>query len=293
MTRPALDPDALRVGVSVSEPAEADLVGLGLSEMHVRHAFIETMRHLLACGWLVAYGGDFRKDGYTEALFDLVRTYNPHEISGPDRVLSYLAWPLWLDLTPADRAEIANIATLIEVPAPDGAPDRLPPIKERKPADLLWNSLALGAMREQMTANIDARLVLGGRLFGQQGIYPGVLEEAALALQRRVPLFVAGGFGGCGRAIAEALAGSDQPELTIDYQLEHTPRYRELLEAAKEIERDPDFPALGKTFASVGFGGLRNGLSEDENQRQAGTNDVDEIIALALRGLRQIATVTS
>src|SRR6266481_200421 len=97
------------VGLSISEPEEDELVQLGLSEMHVRHAFIEVVRHLLARGWAVAYGGDLRAAGYTEALFDLVRTYDLAGVPGPDRVLSYLAWPIWLDVTAAQRAELANI----------------------------------------------------------------------------------------------------------------------------------------------------------------------------------------
>src|SRR6478735_8072282 len=105
----ALGRTDLVIGVSVSEPSEAELISLGLSELHVRHAFIEICRHVLAKGWSVAYGGDLRAAGYTETMFDLARTYDRKELAGPERVLSYLAWPLWLDLSAKDRADLKNV----------------------------------------------------------------------------------------------------------------------------------------------------------------------------------------
>ena len=44
----------LIVGISVSEPTDEELINLGLSELHLRHAFTETVRHVLAAGWSVA-----------------------------------------------------------------------------------------------------------------------------------------------------------------------------------------------------------------------------------------------
>jgi hypothetical protein len=280
------------VGLSVSEPDADELVRLGLSEMHIRHAFIEIVRHILAQGWTVAYGGDLRAAGYTEALFDLVRTYDPAHLSGPDRVLTYLAWPLWLDVTDAQRAELANVATIKQVARPDGAPATLPVLTKRQPDDLLWNSLALTKMRVLMNSEIGARIVLGGRVYGQQGLYPGVAEEAALALQSGVPLYVAGSFGGCGRLVVSSNSGLGPPiELSVEYQLEHTPRYAELLDAATSAGRPPSFSNMIDTFTAAGADGFNNGLADHENGRLFATDDVDEIIALILRGLRHVTTL--
>ena len=276
------------MGISISEPDADELVRLGLSQMHVRHAFIEIARHILARGWGVAYGGDFRTAGYTEALIDLVRTYSRAELPGPDRVLTYLAWPIWRGLTAADRAGLANIATIREVAAPGGAPATLPVIADRQPGDLLWNSLALSKMRAQMNSEIGARVVLGGRLSGQQGLYPGVAEEAALALRSGVPLYVLGGFGGGGGLVASALAGSRPGELSVDYQLKHTLRYAELLEAANSAGQAPSFSDMVDTFVTAGADGLNNGLSAQDNRLLFTADDVDEIIPLMLRGLRNV-----
>ena len=279
----------LLVGISVSEPADQELINLGLSELHLRHAFTEAVRHILAAGWSVAYGGDFRSRGYTAALIDLVRTYEPTVCSGPEHFTCYLAWPLWTELSPAARAELANIVTTVQVSAPDGAPPFLASVPDRGPSERWWNALALTAMRKRMMRDVGALLVVGGRVFGQQGFYPGVLEEAALALASEVPLYVAGGFGGCGRLLGRVLDGERPVELSIDYQREHTRWYADLLAGAENAGEAPDFAHLVAEFSSTGLRGLNNGLDTSDNRRLLETDDVDELIALTLRGLFRLS----
>ena len=279
----------LLVGLSVSEPDRRELVRLGLDKIHVNHAFVEIARHILAHGWSIAYGGDLRRSGYTEALFDLVRTYNRADLPGPDRVYSYLSWPNWGELLASQRADLVNVATIKEVAPPEGAPESLPADAERGPADLLWNSLALSRMRAQMDSDIGARVILGGRVSGQQGLYPGVAEEAVLALRSGTPLYVAGGFGGCARLVASALGGARPAEMSLEYQLKYTPRYPELLAAAYASGQEPKFAELLDTFNGAGVEGLQNGLGESENQRLMQSDDVDEIVGLVVHGLRRIS----
>lgn len=288
----AVSSSKLLVGVSVSEPSEDELIPLGLSELHIRHAFIEIVRHILAADWSVAYGGDLRPRGYTQALIDLVRTYERTTLSGPEHVTCYLAWPGWMDLTDADRAELANIASVVRVPAPSDAPGYLPSLSEQNPNERLWNALALRAMRERMATDLGAAVVVGGRVAGQQGLLPGVIEEAVTALSLRVPLFVAGGFGGCGRLIARALDGEKPDELSVDFQSAHTDHYSDLFEAAARAGTAPNYTELLSDFSSRGVSGLGNGLGEHENRRLLSTDDIDELIALVLRGLFKIARRT-
>ena len=279
----------LLVGISVSEPTDEELTNIGLSELHLRHAFTETVRHVLAAGWSVAYGGDFRRRGYTAALLDLVRTYEPTVCSGPDRFTCYLAWPLWTELTDADRAELANVVTTVQVPAPDGAPTSLAPVPDRSPVERWWNALALTAMRKRMTRDVGALVVVGGRVSGQQGLYPGVLEEAALALASDLPLYVAGGFGGCGRLLARVLDGEQPMELSINYQRAHTKWYADLLAGAQPAGVLPDFGHLLAELSARGLAGLNNCLDESDNRFLLATANVDELIALTLRGLFRLA----
>lgn len=276
------------MGVSISEPPDDELIGLGLSIRHLRHTFIEVVRHILAAGWSVAYGGDLRRAGYTEALFDLVRMYERRDFSGPERVTSYLAWPVWVGRTADEDAALMNVATIVKCSAPPGAPETLPPPAECSGDQLLLYSLAFTRMREVMSAGIHSRLVLGGRVSGQVGLLPGVVEEAVLAVDMGLPLYVAGGFGGCGRVVAAALEGAAPPELAIEHQMEKTPRYGELLEAARSRGISPDFEAIAHRFAGIGITGLRNGLDETDNRRLVHTDDTEEVTTLVLRGLHRL-----
>jgi hypothetical protein len=285
----AVSSGELLVGISVSEPSEGELISLGMSELHIRHAFIETVRHVLAAGWSVAYGGDFRHLGYTEALLDLVRTYERTVLSGPDHVFCYLAWPIGQELKDSDRADLANVATVVALEAPEGSPATLSPVAERTVDERLWNLRSLTAMRRRMASELGALVVVGGRLSGQQGLVPGVVEEAAAAIDAHVPLFVAGGFGGAGRAVAQALDGGSPAELSVEYQQANTNNYGELFEAAKRTDLNPGFSNLLDTLNSIGYSGLNNRLNDDENHLLAITDDFDTLVALVLRGLFRLA----
>jgi hypothetical protein len=276
------------IGISVSEPDPDELILLGLSELHVRHAFIEVARHLLAGGYSIAYGGDFRPAGYTEAMVDLVRTYNKSDVAGPERVVVYIAWPRTNDLRASDRAELHRIATLIEVDAPMGAPERLPAPDQRSPVDLVWAALGLRAMRERMNSDIDARIVLGGRTYGQEGLAPGVIEEAHLAVRDGLPMYVVGGFGGAAATVAAALLGRRPEQLTTQYQMQSTSRYNELLNGAQQLGGLPALEAIGDDLRSSGLQTLHNGLDELDNARLAETDDLDEVISMVLRGLSRL-----
>jgi hypothetical protein len=282
----AVSSSELLVGITASEPADEELLRLGLSELHLRHVFVEIVRHVLAAGWSVAYGGDFRAQGYTETLLDLVRTYERTTLSGPEQVICYLAWPRWTDFTDADRAELANIATLVQVAAPDGAPSSL---DLQGLEDRLWNARALTQMRDQMAIDLGASVIVGGRIAGQQGLLPGVIEEALIALNSGVPLFVAGGFGGCGRLIARVLDGEKPEELSVAFQQAHTDGYTELHDAAVSRGAPPDYDGVIAELSRRGLAGLGNGLNDEDNRKLLETDDVDELIALVLRGLFTVA----
>ena len=62
-------------------------------------------------------------------------------------------------------------------------------------------------MREAMNKAIDARLIMGGKTSDYSGKYPGLFEEAYMALRDGKSLFLLGAFGGCARAVIELLQG--------------------------------------------------------------------------------------
>lgn len=275
------------VGISVSE--SDDLTQLGLAVIHLDHAFVELVRHLFAAGASIAYAGDLRPRGYTEVLLDLLRAYHREDRPRPGRVLNFVAWPGGPPQTVEEVAILARIATVIEVPPPQGAPSALPDPSEQTAQDRLWRSLSLTDMRTQMSTKTTARVLLGGRLANALGLVPGVAEEAALALRGKTPLYVLGGFGGCARLIADELSGTHRQELRLEYQLEYTEGYGDLWAEAKQRGVETSLEHVAKTIEFATWNDLRNGLTETENRRLASTDDVDEVIALVLHGLRGIS----
>src|SRR5215470_16444954 len=62
-----------RIAVSISD--SPDLASLGLGDRHLRDVMVEVARHLISAGAALVYGGDLRKKGYTELLFEVAARY--------------------------------------------------------------------------------------------------------------------------------------------------------------------------------------------------------------------------
>jgi hypothetical protein len=270
----------LLVGLSVSD--SPNLPTLGLRAEHLEHAYVELARQLLAAGASLAYGGDLRAGGFTERLVDLLNTYARDDRPGRERIRDYLAWPLHGGgMSEADLEKLAAltmVATVVRVPRPP-APDPSLPSDLR---DRVEKSESYTAMRTQMTHDIDVRIILGGRLTGFMGRFPGLAEEALLAAVAAKPLYLLGGFGGCARALAELVDGRVPDELRVDQLRADDPTYDRLLAALPE----PPDDAVTAPLAGRGPGCLHNGLDDEENRRLFESSDIDEVIALVLRGLR-------
>ncbi len=266
MTAPDIETSAA-VGVSVSE--SPDLWALGLSEGHLRDAMAEVAVHLLASGNSTAYGGDLRRNGFTELLAELVGRYRNHPRHGETiAVTDYLAWPVHIRMSSEEiaafSAEHESGVRLVFL-ALDGtrlALEQRLKLRAHEPDQGEWTE-GLTAMRTAMLEDIRARIVLGGRVEGYRGVMPGIAEEASLSLEAGQPLFLVGGFGGCARDIAETLGLAG--------------RWAGSREAWAGRER----------FLGYSSSDLHNGLSRDENARLARTPYIGEAITLVSRGLRR------
>lgn len=256
------------VAISISE--SDDLAVLGLGHEHLRDAMTEVARHLLAMGSRLVYGGDLRKDGFTELLFELVARHRRDADVGDGRpaVLSYLPWPIHAGWSSADiqarRQELAGIGELhlldrngmeVDWQSRSAAP-------ESKPSEEDWSD-SLTAMRSVLTKASDARVVLGGRTTMYKGVMPGVAEETLAALCAEQPLYLLGGFGGCARDIAQDLG-------LVDH------------------DSELDLWAGRDQFKGFDTTSLRNGLTDGENRTLARTVHIDEAIALILRGMLRL-----
>ncbi len=206
--------DGMKVALSISE--SDDLLGQGQSELHLLAAMIELARNALSRRAVIAYGGDLREKaqyGYTVQLFELVRAYRDLGRAPLHRILNFLAFHVAAEFSEEREANLLELATFERVaPPPDVAarfgpdPDAPRVVPDDAPDNRYARARCLTAMRQVMTGTVDARVVLGGRVAGHQGKYPGVLEEAHLALRARKPLYLVGGFGGCARLLARAVA---------------------------------------------------------------------------------------
>lgn len=286
-----LDLSGRTIGISISD--SEDLGRLGLDPIVVDLAYTEISRHLLAHGANLAYGGDHRDGGFTSILFDLICTYDQPGQDVSDRTRNYLAWPLHLKLDDDRRVELLDVARLIEMPLEPELQQTfaldpkvfLPPTTTEN--RYVWTR-CLTRMRERMRDEIDARIVVGGQTGKFLGRYPGIAEEALLGLGS--PLYLLGGFGGCARDLIDALGGDRPDRLTRDYQCERSVRHDAYAPLYDEYNRrHPDAPidydALCAQFAQAGIAGLRNGLDEEDNRILFETDDVDEMIALVLKGV--------
>ena len=256
------------VGISVSE--SPDMQALGLSDGHLRDAMAEIALQVLASGTSLACGGDLRQHGFTEVLAELVGRYRNHPRHGGTIVVTdYLAWPVHIRMTPSElaafSAEHEPAARLVFL-GPDGArlarEQRLKlPVHE--PNEDEWTK-GLTAMHTVMRNDIQARVVLGGRVEGYKGAMPGIAEETCLSLEADQPVFVLGGFGGCARDIAETVGLAER---WAGSRGDWTGR---------------------ECFRTYSPDDLRNGLSREENVVLARTPHIQEAVTLVSRGLRRI-----
>ena len=174
------------------------------------------------------------------------------------------------------------------------------------------------AMRETMQLKkpaeshntIDARILLGGPLSGYAGRYPGLVEEACFALKANLPTYLIGAFGGCTRAIIDAVEGRKPESITFDGQVRLDQEYRtqnpgkakspyeqRVMDFNNRAVRHGleliDYDILQSVFEAAGADNLRalsasNGLSPEENRRLFETPHISEMIYLVLKGLRSI-----
>jgi len=279
------------IGVSIGD--SPSLAAFGFERVHLAHAAVEIARHLLALGARLAYGGTLGAVTFTELLADVVAAHNRAEGEAFAPIESYQAWPRY----PRDTATIAalmNKVRILRVPLPADADEAAASAGGEGSAPYaLAVARGMTAMREAMNAAIQARVVVGGKVVGFSGRYPGIVEEALLALRAGRPLFVLGAFGGAAEVCARALRGEPTPELDRAYQEAHAPGHAAMLRlhdaAAAAHGFDPvDYAAVRALLAGKGPAGLGNGLDGDENLRLMATADVEEAIALVLQGLARL-----
>lgn len=277
------------IGISISD--SKDMQMFGGDEDLLRDITIELSRHILIAGGKLVYGGDLRNQGYTELFADLSFQYGYSEKTDRDTkyFTNYFAWPIHLKLTKTHESDFEHSrVSVVKVDAPEECSSDT--IKKFIPPNLpennyLW-AKSLTKMRLQMEADVDARIILGGQINSFKGKYAGIIEEFIISKRENHPIYLLGGFGGASKAIVDIIEGN----LSETYLLENAileSSYMNFLEYYNEREKtNPiDYSKVYIEILENGIGGLRNGLTDEENKILFHSTNVLEIVAMILKGL--------
>ncbi len=156
-------------------------------------------------------------------------------------------------------------------------------------------------MRRKLSQDSQARIILGGKMEGYAGRYPGIVEEAFEAVKLELPLYIVGGFGGAARYVYYAIVNPDaqisfrkaweQRCQQSDIRETHT-EYNHLAQVLN-LDFRVDYEAMIRCFRSIGPTGLsaKNKLSPLENEALASSQDIHEILALLVKGLSRLVAL--
>ena len=148
-------------------------------------------------------------------------------------------------------------------------------------------------LRHCLDSQSDARVCIGGRTGGSAGRFPGVIEEALLAVQSQKPLFLAGMLGGATRQLIGAIDRESIPENFC-----HPNKVSAYFQEPPVVERDPatardrvaDPHAVWSELAELGVAGISetNRLTTEENKELFNSPALDRVIQLVLTGISRL-----
>lgn len=295
LTNVKLDLSAKKIGVSISEPPDLELLNIGQTAQHIKLLVQDVARYALGYGAELIYGGDLRPGGFTEFLFQEGHALQSRLKTVKVHLTNHIAWPIHLADTNELRtwkAEHLKVATMVEHNIPEDVRDLVASTTEfLKPSDetssFIW-SRSLTEMRKEMIGDCDFRISAGGRLTDYKGWMPGVMEEIALAVEMAKPVFLIGGFGGVTRSVCRMIVEKVVPEeLSFEWQSENNPGLKDMTKFASS--RGVDYEVLYRRVMDLVMNAdLRNGLSMEENLRLFGTPFADEVINLVLKGISKL-----
>jgi hypothetical protein len=281
----------MKIAVSISTPDKMALNQRGYSAQHLNDTLVEFFRYIFAAGGTVLYGGDLRRDGYTKALIDLAGEYAKGALD-PAPLRNYLSWPYSRLVDEDLRAELqGTVAFNLFHKKPQFEVVEDTPVDEFSPEQKFAAAVSILEMRKAMAENEDARILMGGKLQGYSGFFPGLLEEAWRTMKAKKPLYLMAAWGGCAGAIAEMLIDKTIPQaFKIDSRTDSQrelwrmlPDWEGKLDAFTDLPKGPE--EMAQEILEMGLENLRNGLTEAENLQLFKAVHVPEMVGLVLKGL--------
>lgn len=294
-------PNPLRgVSVGISVSSSDDWAEMGLTAMHQERLCFDLSLQLVLLGAKVVWGGDLRPDGLGSQLKWIIQIYQHPSRSPQDHVAMFV--PFGIDpsrlLSSKDLGERRLFADVKLMGCPLGEDFPLPSLPgPGSPEAKAMTALSLSCMRAAMAEVCDARIVLGGGMRSFQGLYPGIVEEAHGSVLKKRPLYVLAGYGGAAETIYGMIGGekSCHSKAFLNASHKNGPAALDaVLKAHRAYVNRQDLSGfafapkeLADSFAELGLDGLsrRNGLSLDETEHLAGSQDVHEILSLVVKGM--------
>jgi SLOG cluster2 len=294
--------DGCVVNLSISE--SDDSAHRGFPSWQVNRVTLQLAAALFGQGASVVFGHDWREDGIMEAVYGFARQMQPPlPLSPADAVAERqpLLWNLlpWPDSPNLPERDLEQLRSTLRVESV-GLPEELRAFDDKArradPSDVLYQYVrarGLTFLRHRLNDACHVRLCLGGRRSGSESRYPGVIEEALLAVSRRKPLYLASFLGGATEQVVDAIEGK---QMTDDFcrpttlqNLYRDPPAKEF-DGATRDDRIIDRTAVWKKFAETGHEKLAavNHLTVDENDELLHTPAIDRAIELVLIGLSRL-----
>lgn len=282
-----------KIGISISNPDIVYLEKIGQNESHLKKLSQILAKYLLGSAATLIYGGDLRKDGFTENLILEAKILKDRTKSEDIHLKNYLSWPIYLNDSEEVKDWKANYKGILEMVnvGTDEDIEKLIVSKEEfvfpdtENNCYVW-SRSLTKMRDMMINDCDVRICAGGRDKGYKGKMPGVLEEIIIASEKGVPIYLLGGFGGIVHSVCKVIEkGIVSENLTLEWQIENNVGYRGLLELYKNGGETINYMEITEKIKHIN---LNNGLSKEENIKLFNTVYLDEAVHLILKGLQSI-----
>ena len=242
-------------------------------------------------------------------LIELVRTHNELAADAVKPIRCYVGWPLPLD--DEEKSAYKWEATFERVGRPPDITEELDAALVEEPRTFLsyadrpelryaW-ARGMTAMRERQVADVDARIVIGGktgltvdatadggvRPEWYSGRMPGVLEEVVLAARAEQPVFLVGAFGGVASLVMDVIDGVEREEMTWEFQrgCPHSDRLREMYR--ERGDEWLDYPDVAESLRGRGLDGLAP-LPEDRHRELFAARHIEGILPPLLEGLGAI-----
>jgi hypothetical protein len=299
---PAQRPLAGRlINLSVSE--SNDSASRGYPSWQVNRVTLQLVAALFGQGASLVFGHDWREDGVMEAVHGFalqvqppvpLSTENAAAESQP-LLWNLLPWPDGSYLSEQDRERLSSTLRVESGGLPEELRALAAGAAHAEPSNDLYKYIrarGLTFLRHRLTEACDVRLCLGGRRSGFAGRYPGVIEEALLAIRGNKPLYLAGFLGGATEQVIDAIERNRMPDdfcPTPPEELYRKFSNREFDNSTRS-DRVIDREAIWNEFAEAGVARLAavNGLTVEENQALLHTPVIDQVVELVLIGLSNL-----